>query len=180
MMAGVKLRIQVTLDDDGGRYEDNTAIAVGGQYLFGDRSSVGGEVSTGDRGDAASLTAEYWLQPDWSLYGSYTWSTDTSQYDSLFNPNRQNGWTVGQRWRLSQQTNLFNESQYLKDPDGSQGLANTFGMDFYPGVGWNLGFTLQDGDLTNVDGGNVDRQAVSLNGGRTSGDTDWQSKVEYR
>ena len=38
MMAGVKLRIQVTLDDDGGRYEDNTAIAVGGQYLFGDRS----------------------------------------------------------------------------------------------------------------------------------------------
>ncbi len=176
MMAGVKLRIQVTLDDDGGRYEDNTAIAVGGQYLFGDRSSVGGEVSTGDRGDAASLTAEYWLQPDWSLYGSYTWSTDTSQYDSLFNPNRQNGWTVGQRWRLSQQTNLFNESQYLKDPDGSQGLANTFGMDFYPGVGWNLGFTLQDGDLTNVDGGNVDRQAVSLNGGRTSGDTDWQSK----
>lgn len=171
---------QVTLDDDGGRYEDNNAIAVGGQYLFGDRSSVGGEVSTGDRGDAASLTAEYWLQPDWSLYGSYTWSTDTSQYDSLFNPSRQNGWTVGQRWRLSQQTNLFNESQYLKDPDGSQGLANTFGMDFYPGVGWNLGFTLQDGDLTNVDGGNVDRQAVSLNGGRTSGDTDWQSKLEYR
>ena len=108
MMAGVKLRIQVTLDDDGGRYEDNTAIAVGGQYLFGDRSSVGGEVSTGDRGDAASLTAEYWLQPDWSLYGSYTWSTDTSQYDSLFNPNRQNGWTVGQRWRLSQQSNLIN------------------------------------------------------------------------
>ena len=61
MMAGVKLRIQVTLDDDGGRYEDNTAIAVGGQYLFGDRSSVGGEVSSGDRGDATSQTADSWL-----------------------------------------------------------------------------------------------------------------------
>lgn len=171
---------QVTLDDDGGRYADNDAVALGGQYLFGDLSSVGGEVSSGDRGNAATLTAEYRIQPDWSVYGSYSWSTDTSPYDSLFNPNRQNGWTVGQRWRLSQQTNLFNESQYLKDPDGSEGLANTFGMDFYPGVGWNLGFTLQDGELTNVDGGKVDRSALSLNGGRTSADTDWQSKLEYR
>jgi len=171
---------QATLDDDGGRYEDNDAVALGGQYLFGDLSSVGGEVSSGDRGNAATLTAEYRLQPDHSLYGSYSWSTDTTAYDSLFNPNRQNGWTLGQRWRLSQQTNMFNESQYLKDPDGSDGLANTFGMDFYPGIGWNLGFTLQDGDLNNVDGGHVDRSAVSLNGGRTSVDTDWQSKLEYR
>ena len=171
---------QVTLDDDGGRYEDNNVVAAGGQYLVGAMSSVGGEVSTGDRGEAATLTAEYRVQPDWSVYGSYSWSTDTSQYDSLFNPNRQNGWTLGQRWRLSQQTNLYNESQYLKDPDGSSGLANTFGMDFYPGLGWNLGFTLQDGDLTNTGGGNVDRQAVSVNGGRTSADTDWQSKLEYR
>ncbi|AKC88269.1 hypothetical protein WQ53_07750 [Pseudoxanthomonas suwonensis] len=171
---------QVTLDDDDGRYEDNNALAVGGRYLFGNLSSVGGEVSSGDRGNAASLTAEYRLQPDHSIYGSYTWSTDTRRYDSLFNPNRQNGWTVGQRWRLSRQANLFNESQYLKDPDGSEGLANTFGMDFYPGVGWNLGFTLQDGELTNAGGGNIDRSAVSLNGGRTSADTDWQSKLEYR
>src|SRR5690606_20154048 len=110
---------QLTLDDDDGGYADNDMFAFGGQYLFGDRSSVGGEVSTGDRGDAATLTAEYRLQPDHSLYGSYSWSTDTTRYDSLFNPNRQNGWTLGQRWRLSQQVNLFNESQFLKDPDGS-------------------------------------------------------------
>ncbi|KRG72121.1 hypothetical protein ABB29_00430 [Pseudoxanthomonas dokdonensis] len=172
--------VQATLDDDGGAYEDNNAVAVGGKYLFGDQSSIGGEVSTGDRGDAATLSAEYRLQPDHTLYGSYTFSTDTTAYDSLFNPNRQNGWTLGQRWRLSQQVNLFNESQYLKDPNGQSGLANTFGMDFYPGLGWNLGFTLQDGELTTVTGGQVDRSAVSLNGGRTSADTDWQSKLEYR
>ncbi|GAB3335420.1 hypothetical protein [Marilutibacter aestuarii] len=171
---------QATLDDDGGAYEDNDAFAVGGQYLFGDLSSVGGEVSTGDRGDAAILTAEYRLRPDWSLYGNYAWASNTTRYDSLFSPNRNNGWTLGQRWRLSQQANLFNESQYLKDPTGAEGFAHTFGMDFYPGLGWNLGFTLQDGELTNLDGGNVDRQAVSVNGGLTSARTDWQSKLEYR
>jgi hypothetical protein len=171
---------QFTLDNDGGRYEDNDAFAAGGRYLFGSRSSVGGEVSTGDRGDAATLSAEYYLQPDHSVYGSYSWSTDAIRHDTLFNPNRKNGWTLGQRWRLSQQVNLFNESQFLKDPDGSSGLANTLGMDFYPGVGWNLGFTLQDGQLTNTEGANVDRNAVSLGGGRASADTDWQSRLEYR
>jgi hypothetical protein len=171
---------QATLDDDGGRYKDNDAYAIGGNYLFGSNlSSVGGEVSTGDRGHAATLNGEYRLSPEHSLYGGYTYATDTTSYDALFNPNTHNGWTVGQRWRLSNQVNLFNESQFLKEPDQS-GLANTFGMDFYPAVGWNLGYTLQDGNLTNVSGGKVDRRAISIRGGRTSPDTNWQSKVEWR
>lgn len=170
---------QVTLDDDSGRYADNDAFAVGGKYLFGDRSSVGGEVSTGDRGDAAQVNAEYRLSPEHTVYGAYTYSTDTTQYESLFNPNRQNGWTLGQRWRLSNQINMFNESQFLKEPNQS-GLAHTFGMDFYPSQSWNLGFTLQDGELTNTEGGNVDRRAISVSGGHTSPETDWQSKLEWR
>jgi hypothetical protein len=170
---------QATLDDDDGRYADNDTYAVGGKYLFGDRSSIGGEISSGDRGDAATIDAEYQLTPEHSIYGGYTYSTDTTEYASPFTPNRQNGWTVGQRWRLSNQVNLFNESQFLKEPDRS-GLAHTFGMDFYPKAGWNLGFTLSDGELTNTDGGNVDRRAVSVRGGHTSPDTDWQSKLEWR
>ena len=75
---------------------------------------------------------------------------------------------------------MFNESQFLKTPQNS-GLAHTFGMDFYPAVGWNLGFTLQNASLDDtVAGGNVDRRAISLNGGRTSNDTQWQSKLEWR
>lgn len=170
---------QLTLDDDGGQYADNNALTVGGKYLFGDLSTVGAEVTSGDRGDAASVNAEYRLSPEHSLYGAYTFSTDSTEYDSLFNPNRQNGWTLGQRWRLSQQVNLFNESQYLKTPSES-GLAHTYGMDFYPSQGWNMGFTLQDGELTNSEGGNIDRRAVSVSGGRTSPDTSWNSKLEWR
>jgi hypothetical protein len=168
---------QLTLDDDGGAYADNDAYTLGAKYLFGDLSTVGAEATTGDRGDSAQVNAEYRLSPDHSFYGAYTFSTD-STYEPLFDNGRNNGWTLGQRWRLSNQVNIFNESQYLKAPNES-GLAHTFGMDFYPATGWNLGFTLQDAQLDNGVG-QVDRRAVSLNGGRTSNDTQWQSKVEWR
>ncbi len=170
---------QVTLDDDGGKYADNNALTAGGKYLYGNQSSVGAEVTTGDRGEAATVNAEHRLTAEHSIYGAYTYSTDTTDYGSVFNRSAQNGWTLGQRWRLSNQVNLYNESQFLKERNAS-GLAHTFGMDFYPAQGWNMGFTLSDGELTNTSGGNVDRRAVSVSGGRTSPDTDWQSKLEWR
>jgi hypothetical protein len=170
---------QLTLDDDNGRYRSNDMVLAGGRYLFGDQSSVGAEVSTGDRGDAATVNAEYKLAPDHTLYGAYTYSTDTTEYENLLNPNRQNGWTLGQRWRLSNQVNIFNESQYLKEPTQS-GLAHTYGLDFYPAQGWSTGITYQTGELRNQLGGIVDRRAVSVRLGRTSPDTDWQSKLEWR
>lgn len=169
---------QFTLDDDGGAYADNDAFTLGAKYLFGELSSVGAEVTTGDRGDSALVNAEYRLTPEHSIYGSYTYSTDRSAYDPLFNARRQNGWTLGQRWRLSNQVNLFNESQYLKNPS-QDGIAHTFGMDFYPAAGWNLGFTLQKAELDNALGG-VNRSAVSVNGGLSRNDTVWQSKLEWR
>ena len=169
---------QVTVDDDGGRYADNDAYTLGAKYLFGDLSSVGAEVTTGDRGDSAQVNAEYRLSPEHTFYGAYTWSTDRTSYDPLFNNRQTAGWTLGQRWRLSNQVNVYNESQYLKAPNES-GLAHTFGMDFYPGVGWTLGFTLQTANLDRGTG-NVDRNAVSVSGGRTSSATQWNSKLEWR
>ena len=170
---------QLTLDDDHGRYRRNDMVLAGGRYLFGDQSSIGAEVGTGDRGDAATINAEYRLAPDHSVYGAYTYSTDTTEYENLLNPSRQNGWTVGQRWRLSNQVNVFNESQHLKEATQS-GIAHTYGLDFYPAQGWSTGVTFQTGELRNETGGIVDRRAVSVRLGRTSPDTDWQSKFEWR
>ena len=171
---------QFTVDDDGGKYADNNAYTLGAKHLFGNNSSVGAELTDGDRGNAATVNAEYRLSPEHSLYGGYTYSTDTTEYDSLFNPRGQNGWTLGQRWRVSNQVNVFNESQFLKER-GQAGLAHTFGMDFYPAMGWNTGFTLSKGELEETQsGGKVDRRAISLSGGHTSPDTDWQSKIEWR
>jgi len=170
---------QMTLDNDDGNYADNDALSLAARYNFANQSNLGTEVTTGDRGDATTFSGEYRLTSQHSFYGAYTHSTDSTEYDSLFNPNRQNGWTVGQRWRLSNQVNLFNESQYIRSRDEA-GLAHTYGMDFYPAVGWNLGMTLSDGELTNSTGGQVFRHAASLTGGRTSPDTGWQSKLEWR
>lgn len=169
---------QFTLDDDDGAYVSNDVLRLGAKYLHGDLSTIGAEVSHGDRGDSALINAEYRLTPEHTVYGGYTFSTDRDDYDPLFNRNLNNGWTLGQRWRLSNQVNMFNESQYLKTPNES-GLAHTYGMDFFPGVGWNLGFTLQEAKLDR-EFGTVDRRAISLNGGRTSEATQWQSKFEWR
>jgi hypothetical protein len=169
---------QVTLDDDNGRYQQNDAATVGGKYQFGNLSSVGAEVTHGDRGDAAQVNGEYRLTPDHSVYANYLFSSASSDYDPLFNVAQRDGWTLGQRWRVSNQVNVFNESQYLKAPNES-GLAHTFGMDFYPAAGWNMGVVLQDAELDRGTG-NINRRAISVSGGRSSAATQWSSKVEWR
>jgi hypothetical protein len=173
---------QVTVDDDDGAYEENDSYSLGGKYLFTNLSTVGAEASTGDRGDAFQLNGEYRLSPDHTFYGAYTHSTDRTTYDPLFVNRDPGGLTLGQRWRMSNRTNLYNESQWLRSGEGAKeenGIAHTFGMDFYPGSNVNLGFTLQDGKL-DANSGTVDRQAVSINGGWSSADTSWDSKLEYR
>jgi len=171
---------QLTLDDDGGRYDDNDLLTFGARYLFGDRSSVGAEVSGGSRGHGGKVDAEYRIRQDHTVYGAYSYSTDSTERDPLFNTALQNGWTLGQRWRVSDQSSVFNESQFLKDPrQGTSGIAHTFGMDFYPAVGWNAGFTVMDGELDSASG-QVDRRAYSVSGGRTDERAQWSSKLEYR
>ncbi|WP_251360251.1 hypothetical protein [Kangiella sp. TOML190] len=168
---------QFTLDNDGGSYDNNDLVTLGTKYLFGDRSSLGAEYSTGHRGDAATLTGDYYVNPDYSIYGRYTYSTDTT--NSVFGPSINDGITLGQRWRVSNQVTIYNESQQLKSPLET-GIAHTFGLDFIPAQGWTLGINLQDGELENKDGGTVDRQAMSISGNYRSSDVDWTSKLEYR
>jgi len=168
---------QVTLDDDDGAYAGNDAVTLGGRYSFASLSTLGAEVTSGQRGDSASLNGEYRLNDRHALYGSYTVSTDTTAADPLYG-SAPTGLTLGQRWRISDQVNLFNESQFLKARQES-GIAHTYGMDFFPGLGWTLGFTLQDAELESALG-RVDRQAVSLSGGRTDQAVSWNSKLEYR
>jgi hypothetical protein len=171
---------QYTLDDDDGRYDANNRLTVGAKYLFANRSSLGAEASDGSRGSAAQVNAEYFLSPEHSIYTTYDYSTDTTERVSPFATPTQNGLTFGQRWRIGDRTSLFNESQFLKDVDGQgSGISHTFGMDFYPRVGWTAGFTLSDGEL-DVVAGPVNRRAYSVSAGRTDERMQWNSKLEYR
>ena len=169
---------QFTLDDDDGDYEDNDSFTLGAKYLFGNLSSFGAELNTGDRGGSATINAEYQMSPLHTLYAGYTYSTDTTAGDPLFSTVQPTGLTMGQRWRVSNQVNMFNESQFLKARNES-GIAHTFGMDFYPREGWNVGFTLQQGELESFEG-EIDRRAITVNAGHTAPTSQWNTKIEYR
>ena len=170
---------QLTLDNDDGAYRDNDRYMLGGQYNLGNRSVIGAEVSRGDRGDAFTINAEYQVSNNRSFYGRYTSASDDSDFHPILNRASANGWTLGQRSRLSNRLNLYNESQYLKER-GESGLVHTVGLDFYPARGWSTGISVQDGELTNPQGGVVDRFAVSGRLGYNSTKTEWQSKLEWR
>lgn len=169
---------QLTLDDDSGNYADNNAITAGAKYNFANLSSVGAEYTTGDRGDSARINAEYRVSAEHSFYGNYTYSTDTTTNNALYRSQSPQGFTFGQRWRVSNQVNVFNESQFLKTQSTS-GIAHSFGLDFYPGQGWTTGFTLQYGELEGLLG-TVERNAYSVTGGFTNQDVNWNSRLEYR
>ncbi|MFD1218194.1 hypothetical protein [Microbulbifer celer] len=165
--------------DESEDYAENNLVGIGGRYLLGNSSSIGAEVTNGDRGTGATVDADYRVNANYTIYAGYAYSTDTTELPMTFDPRRNSGWTFGHRWRLSNQVNLFNESTYLKEPNQT-GLAHTVGLDFYPSGGWNLGLSLQSGELVDIYDGEVDRRAVSLQGGRRTPTSDWQSKIEWR
>ncbi len=168
---------QFTLDDDGGTYAENDALTLNARYLFGELSALNAEVSTGDRGDSATLGGEHQLGDHRTLYAGYTWASADAD-DPLFGRRDPSGLTVGQRWRLNSRWNLFNESQFLKERSGS-GLAHSVGFDVYPGDGWTYGALLQSAQLESGVG-TTDRDAISVSGGRSSRDTTWRTKLEWR
>lgn len=171
---------QASLDEQGG-YEDNDRLVLGARRSFGERSTLGIELGSGDRGDSARLDAEWGLSSTHSVYGGYTWSTDTtaSRVASAFDQRQADGWTLGQRWRLSDRVNVFNESQSLRDASGADGTSHSIGMDLFPARGWQLGATATDAELTGA-AGLVQRRAYSVSGGRTDPGMQWASKLEYR
>ncbi|GAB1594851.1 hypothetical protein [Lysobacter claricitrinus] len=171
---------QASFGEDGG-YASNNRVTAGAKYLFGNGSNVGAELSDGSRGHAAQVNGEYRLGDDHSVYGAYTYSTDTtaSRVASEFDRVLANGWTLGQRWRVSNRVNVYNESQGIRSANGDDGVSHTLGMDLYPADGWQLGFTVMDGAL-DASTGHVDRNAYSVSAGHTDLRTQWSSKLEYR
>jgi len=172
---------QITIDDDGNKYDNNDAVILGARYMFTDTSSISAEYTTGHRGDALQVDASYQINSDHTIYGGYTWANGySSDFDSVFNANKNSGWTLGQRWNLSDQVTLYNESQMIREK-GSRGALNSLGLDFLLGEGWNVGLLYQKGELDAISSsGDVDRDAVSFSIGKTTNTLNWLSKVEYR
>ncbi|WP_189493944.1 hypothetical protein, partial [Formosimonas limnophila] len=164
-------------------YDKNDAFMVGGRYTFNNLSTVGVDYVNGDRGNALTASGEYRRTEKHTLYSSYTYSPDSTISNDLFGNRsyfKENGFTVGQRWQVSDKVRWTNESQWIKD-SSQKGLVNNFGLEFAPRTGWNIGFNVQRGTLDSISTGQeTKREAYSINAGFTDKVVDWNSKLEYR
>ncbi len=162
---------QVTIDKDQAVTE-NDLLTIGATAQVLGNAQLQGEFSTGDRGESARLGFDYALDSVRRVYGAYTHSTDRSD------PFGGNQVVVGQRSRMSNQTELFTESQFTKRDDQA-GLAHVLGLDFRPRPGWNFGLTLQTGEVA-TDIALIDRNALSVSAGYQGLKLNVASRIEYR
>lgn len=173
---------QVTVDDDNKKYAKNNLVTAGVRYFYGDNSSVSLEGTTGTRGHSVLAGIEHKLSSDHTVYANYTFANSKSDYDSVFD-NNQNGLTVGQRWRLTDRLNIFNEVQSLRG-GGERGTANTIGADYTLDDGWSTNLTFQQSRLKrqmiDAEDNNVTRNAVSASISKTDEIIELSSKLEYR
>lgn len=174
---------QVTIDDDHSRYEKNNSVNLGTRYYYGDSSSVGLEGTSGTRGHSVLASIEHKLNADHTVYANYTFANQKSDYDSVFN-NSQTGLTVGQRWRLTDRLNMFNEVQSLRGQNNERGLGNTIGFDYLLDDGWSTNITYQQSRLKRqtdpIEQERADRKAVSASVTKTDEIIEYSSKLEYR
>ncbi|MDR0665948.1 MAG: hypothetical protein LBF71_00910 [Campylobacteraceae bacterium] len=169
---------QFMINDNSGQYENNDAVIVGARYIL-NGSSLEGRYITGHRGESLGLDVSHELNKDHTVYAGYTYSAEGYSSDNIFNSQTGTGFTVGQKWSVTDKINLYNESQLLRNGN-SRGNSNSLGMDFYLGEGWNMGFLYQQGALESSGGETTDRDAFSFSVGQTSSVTNWLSKLEYR
>jgi len=166
---------QVTAANNDGNYDNNDRVSFGARYLFADRSEFGAEYGVGHRGESGNVNWDYRLNNKHNLYGRYTFSTDStvnnfSQYDD--------GLTLGHRSRITDKISIYNENQNLKGFE-SQGFNHTFGLDYRLNTYWNLGLSLQHGELDG-DTGFIDRDVISTNMAYRNKRTNFSSVLEYR
>lgn len=175
---------QTTLSKSGG-YQDNQQIAIGSHFSLTERTSGQVELRDGDRGNGALASLEHRLTDRLAVYGTASHSTDStndpfarSDNGASMLDNVGTNFAVGQRWRMSERSQLFTERQFSRNDEFS-GVGNVFGLDYGTKSGWNLGMTLQDGDLT-LDTGIVERKSYTLSSGYQGRAARFSTKLEFR
>ena len=166
-------QVQFTVDDDDGAYESNDLVSFGLRTRISDKTTINSELTSGDRGEGALIGFDYIRSERHSIYGSYTLSTDRTE--TLTSGERV---TIGNRWKVSNQTSLFAENQFVESRTGA-GIAHAFGIDYEPFVGFTLGATFQTGELEAFTG-LVDRDAITFAAGVTRDAWQWRSALEFR
>jgi hypothetical protein len=161
---------QFTVETEGD-VEDNNLATVGATGSLGTDLSVRAEASSGDRGESAVLGADYALDKDQQLYGTYTLSADRTQ-------GKQGVLTVGQRRAVSNQLRVFTEHQFVHERDEAH-AARVYGLDYDPTPHTTVGVSVQSSNLEAASR-ETERNVATVSVGYGRGGVRVGSVVEYR
>ncbi len=104
-----------------GTYSKNDAVTVGTNIELG-RLKLNAEATSGDRGDGVSVGADYGVSDTYSVYGTYSLSTDRS--DAF-----RDTFTIGQKNKITDALNIFTEHQFSHG-ENMTGVGHAFGIDY--------------------------------------------------
>lgn len=167
-------------------YAPNNALGMGLKYSFYKGSNLTVDYTQGDRGQSISATTDLQLSSKYSIFGSYSYTPNTSENSltDYFITSRsfteQTSWTVGQRLQLNDQIRAVTETRLQQD-QSSNALIHHLGFEYAPTQQWNLGLSFQNGKVENPQSqAVVQRESVSLSAAYNHHRINAASKLEYR
>ncbi len=157
--------------------EDNGRVGVGGAYRVSDRLSFNAEASHGNLGPAAKLGTSYQPTDRTTLYLNYGLENERSDTGIY---GRRGNLIAGARTRLSDSASVYLEDRYQR-ADSLSGLTHATGINLTPTDRWNLGSTMDIGNLIDREtGAEIKRKAGGLRIGYAFDKIQLSSGVEYR
>lgn len=151
-------------------YETNNIITFGGEKSLTKKLTVNGKTSFGTRGNYTEVGADYNLTDDYTVYLGYSMDGEEDI----------NKITGGQRARLNDKINIYQENQFVKE-SGRNGVMQSYGADYeiYEDVTFGASFQLGKIELPDNEGKSK-RKAISLYSRVEKADFMLKNKIEYR
>lgn len=160
---------QVTISKSNG-YETNNIITFGGEKALTEKLTVNGKTSFGSRGNYSEIGADYSVTDDYTIYLGYSMDGEEDT----------NKITGGQRARVTEKINIYQENQFLKEK-GRNGVTQSYGADYevYEDVTFGASFQLGKIELPDNEGESK-RKGVSVYSRIEKADFMLKNKIEYR
>ena len=151
-------------------YETNNIITFGGEKALTEKLTLNGKTSFGSRGNYSEVGADYNVTDDYSIYLGYSMDGEEDI----------NKITGGQRARITDKINIYQENQFLKE-SGRNGTTQSYGIDYeaYEDITFGASFQLGKIELPDNEGKSK-RKGISLYSKVEKADFMLKNKIEYR
>ncbi len=165
---------QVTAERTGDR-DRADRIGVGGALRLTEKMTARGEISTGTNGLGGKIGTEYKIDEEKTAYLNYVFDPDRTD---ILSRGAEGILVAGTRARFSDSFSVFGEERVRHGV--TSGLTHAYGLEFVPALHWKSGLAFEQGTLTSVLAGDVERLAVSGSLGYSHAGLVYSGKLEFR